>query len=177
VRKQMEKAQKEYYLREQMRAIQKELGEKDDRQAEVDELRERIAKANLPEEVEAKAIKELERLEKMPPMVAEAVVVRNYLDWILSLPWTKETRDRLKLDKAEEILEADHYGLKKPKERILEYLAIRKLATKMRGPIICFVGPPGVGKTSLGRSVAHALGRKFVRLSLGGIRDEAEIRG
>jgi ATP-dependent Lon protease len=119
----------------------------------------------------------LERLEKMPPMVAEAVVVRNYLDWLLSLPWTKETRDRLKLDKAEEILEADHYGLKKPKERILEYLAIRKLATKMRGPIICFVGPPGVGKTSLGRSVAHALGRKFVRISLGGVRDEAEIRG
>lgn len=177
VRKQMEKSQKEYYLREQMRAIQKELGEKDDRQAEVDELRERIAKANLPEEVEEKAIKELERLEKMPPMVAEAVVVRNYLDWILSLPWTKETRDRLNLDKAEDILEADHYGLEKPKERILEYLAIRKLATKMRGPIICFVGPPGVGKTSLGRSVAHALGRKFVRLSLGGIRDEAEIRG
>jgi ATP-dependent Lon protease len=177
VRKQMEKTQKEYYLREQVRAIQKELGEKDDRQAEVDELRERIAEANLPEEVEEKAIKELERLEKMPPMVAEAVVVRNYLDWLLSLPWTKETRDRLKLDKAEEILEADHYGLKKPKERILEYLAIRKLATKMRGPIICFVGPPGVGKTSLGRSVAHALGRKFVRISLGGVRDEAEIRG
>jgi ATP-dependent Lon protease len=177
VRKQMEKTQKEYYLREQMRAIQKELGEKDDRQAEVDELRERIAEANLPKEVEEKATKELERLEKMPPMVAEAVVVRNYLDWLLSLPWTKETRDRLKLDKAEEILEADHYGLKKPKERILEYLAIRKLATKMRGPIICFVGPPGVGKTSLGRSVAHALGRKFVRLSLGGVRDEAEIRG
>jgi ATP-dependent Lon protease len=177
VRKQMEKTQKEYYLREQVRAIQKELGEKDDRQAEVDELRERIAEANLPEEVEEKAIKELERLEKMPPMVAEAVVVRNYLDWLLSLPWTKETRDRLKLDKAEEILEADHYDLKKPKERILEYLAIRKLATKMRGPIICFVGPPGVGKTSLGRSVAHALGRKFVRISLGGVRDEAEIRG
>lgn len=177
VRKQMEKTQKEYYLREQMRAIQKELGEKDERMAEVEELRERIAEANFPKEVEEKALKELDRLEKMPPMVAEAVVVRNYIDWLLALPWSEETRDRLKLEKAEEILEADHYGLKKPKERILEYLAIRKLATKIRGPIICFVGPPGVGKTSLGRSVAHALGRKFVRLSLGGVRDEAEIRG
>ncbi|MGB4504831.1 MAG: endopeptidase La [Syntrophaceticus sp.] len=177
VRKQMEKTQKEYYLREQMRAIQKELGEKDERLAEVEELRERIAEANFPEEVEEKALKELERLEKMPPMVAEAVVVRNYLDWLLALPWNKETKDRLKLDKAEEILEEDHYGLQKPKERILEYLAIRKLATKIRGPILCFVGPPGVGKTSLGRSVARAMGRKFVRVSLGGIRDEAEIRG
>lgn len=177
VRKQMEKTQKEYYLREQMRAIQKELGEKDERMAEVEELRERIAEANFPKEVEEKALKELDRLEKMPPMVAEAVVVRNYIDWLLALPWSEETRDRLKLDKAEQILEEDHYGLKKPKQRILEYLAIRKLATKMRGPIICFVGPPGVGKTSLARSVARALGRKFVRISLGGVRDEAEIRG
>jgi len=166
VRKQMEKTQKEYYLREQMRAIQKELGEKDERAAEVEELRERIAQANFPKEVEEKALKELERLEKMPPMVAEAVVVRNYIDWLLALPWSEETKDRLRLDKAEQILEEDHYGLKKPKERILEYLAIRKLATKMRGPIICFVGPPGVGKTSLGRSIARALGRKFVRISL-----------
>ncbi len=177
VRKQMEKTQKEYYLREQLRAIQKELGEKDERLAEVEELQKRIVEADLPEEVEEKALKELDRLEKMPPMVAEAVVVRNYLDWVLSLPWKKETRDRLKLDKAEEILDADHYALQKPKERILEYLAIRKLATKIRGPIICFVGPPGVGKTSLGKSVARALGRKFVRMSLGGVRDEAEIRG
>ncbi len=177
VRKAMEKTQKEYYLREQMKAIRKELGEKDDRAGEVEELRERIAQAKLPEEVEEKVLIEVERLEKMPPMVAEAVVVRNYLDWVLSLPWRNETRDRLDLNMAENILDEDHYGLEKPKERILEYLAIRKLAKKMRGPILCFVGPPGVGKTSLGKSVARALNRKFVRMSLGGIRDEAEIRG
>ncbi len=177
VRKQMEKTQKEYYLREQMKAIQKELGEKDERIAEVEELRDKIKKANLPAEALEKVNKELERLEKMPPMVAEAVVVRNYLDWVLSLPWSIETRDRLDLELAEKILDEDHYGLEKPKERILEYLAIRKLAKKMKGPILCLVGPPGVGKTSLGKSVARALGRKFVRMSLGGVRDEAEIRG
>ena len=177
VRKQMEKTQKEYYLREQMKAIQKELGEKDEHLNEVEEIKERILEANLPKEAEEKAFKELERLEKMPPMVAEAVVVRTYLDWILSLPWSVETRDRLDLKTAEAILNEDHYGLEKPKERILEYLAIRKLARKMKGPILCLVGPPGVGKTSLGKSVARSLGRKFVRMSLGGIRDEAEIRG
>ncbi len=177
VRKQMEKTQKEYYLREQMKAIQKELGEKDEKQAETDDYKDRIKKARMPKEAEQKALKELERLEKMPPMVAEATVVRNYLDWMLDLPWHKQTRDRLDINAAEVILDEDHYGLKKVKERILEYLAIRQLAKKMKGPIICFVGPPGVGKTSLAKSIARALGRKFVRISLGGVRDEAEIRG
>ncbi len=177
VRKQMEKTQKEYYLREQIKAIQKELGEKDDKLAEGEEYREKIADAKLPKEVEEKALKELDRLEKMPSMSAESAVVRSYLDWILALSWNKSTKDRLDINEAAKILDQDHYGLKEPKERILEYLAIRKLAKKMKGPIICFVGPPGVGKTSLARSIARALERKFVRVSLGGVRDEAEIRG
>ena len=177
VRKQMEKAQKEYYLREQMKAIQKELGDKDERQAEADEYREKVANAKLPKEVEEKAIQEIERLEKMPQASAEGTVVRTYLDWILALPWSKSSRDKTDIIRAEKILNEDHYGLEKVKERILEFLAIRKLTPKMKSPILCFVGPPGVGKTSLAKSVSRALDRKFVRMSLGGVRDEAEIRG
>lgn len=177
VRKQMERTQKEYYLREQMKAIQKELGEKDERMAEADEYREKIAEAELPEDVEEKALKEVERLEKMPPAAAEGVVIRNYLDWVLSLPWLTQTEDRLDLTAAEQILDEDHYGLEKVKERIIEYLAVRQLAQKLKGPILCLVGPPGVGKTSLAKSIARALERNFVRISLGGVRDEAEVRG
>lgn len=177
VRKQMEKTQKEYYLKEKIKAIQKELEEHDEHTSEVKEYKQRIDKKNLPENVKSKVTKELERLEKMPPAAAEAVVIRNYIDWILDLPWTEETEDRLDLDIAEQILEEDHYGLKKVKERIVEFLAVRQMTDKMKGPILCLVGPPGVGKTSLAKSVARALNRKFVRLSLGGVRDEAEIRG
>lgn len=177
VRKQMEKTQKEYYLREQLKAIQKELGEKDERTAEVEEYRERLKEKNLPKEVAEKINKEIDRLEKMPPMVAESGVIRTYLDWLLTLPWDIETEDRLDITVAEKILNEDHYGLEKVKERILEYLSIRKLTEKMKGPILCLVGPPGVGKTSLARSIARAMERKFVRISLGGVRDEAEIRG
>jgi len=177
VRKQMEKTQKEYYLREQLKAIQKELGDKDDRQAEVEELRKKIEELKLPSSVEEKILKEVERLERMPAASAEAVVVRNYIDTVLSLPWTVKTEDCLEIKGAEKILNEDHYGLEKVKERILEFLAIRKLTQQIKGPILCLVGPPGVGKTSLGKSVARAMGRKFVRISLGGVRDEAEIRG
>lgn len=177
VRKQLEKNQKEYYLREQMRAIQRELGEKDAIASEADEFRRKIEKARMPKAAQEQALHELERLEKMPPMAAEAVVVRTYLDWLTSLPWSKQTRDRLDIAAAKEILDADHYGLDKVKERILEFLAVRHLTKKMKGPILCLVGPPGVGKTSLARSIARALERKFVRFSLGGVRDEAEIRG
>jgi ATP-dependent Lon protease len=177
VRKQMEKTQKEYYLREQLKAIQKELGEKDERTAEVEEYRQRVKEQNLPKDVAEKINKEIDRLEKMPPMVAESGVIRTYLDWLLTLPWNIETEDRLDITVAEGILDEDHYGLEKVKERILEYLSIRKLTEKMKGPILCLVGPPGVGKTSLARSIARAMERKFVRVSLGGVRDEAEIRG
>lgn len=177
VRKQMEKTQKEYYLREQMKAIQKELGDDYDRVSEIEELREKVRELELPEDVAEKALREVDRLEKMPPMAAEAVVVRNYLDWLLSLPWNITTEDHLDLELAEKILNEDHYGLEKVKERILEYLAVCKLTSELKGPIICLIGPPGVGKTSLARSIARAMNRKFVRFSLGGVRDEAEIRG
>ncbi len=177
VRKQMEKTQREYYLREQLKAIHKELGDRDDRGNETEEFREKLKNANLSKESEEKVLREIERFEKMPQTSAEAVVVRNYLEWVLSLPWSTETEDRLDIDVAKKILDDDHYGLDKVKDRILEYLAIRKLAEKMKGPILCLVGPPGVGKTSLAKSIARALERKFVRISLGGVRDEAEIRG
>ena len=178
VKKQMEKAQREYYLNEQMKAIQKELGTGDDLKSEIDEFEEKLKEKELPEDVEQRVKREINKLRLMSSMSAEATVVRNYIDWLLDLPWTKEkTEDRLDLKEAAEILDEDHYGLEKPKERILEYLAVRILAEKLKGPIICFVGPPGVGKTSLAKSIARAMGRKFVRTSLGGVRDEAEIRG
>ncbi len=177
VKQQMDKNQKEYYLREQVKAIQGELGEEKERASEVEDYRFRLESSGMPEDCLEKALKEVSRLEKMPPMVAEATVSRNYLDWLLMVPWKEETEDNLDIQKAEKILEEDHFGLEKPKERILEYLAVRKLTNSIKGPILCLVGPPGVGKTSLAKSVARALGRKFVRMSLGGVRDEAEIRG
>lgn len=176
VQGEISKSQREYFLREQLKAIRKELGD-DQEGVEIAELRERLEKANLPEDAEKTASKEVERLSRMPSASAEYTVSRTYVDWILDLPWNERTEDNLDLKAAEEILEGDHYGLKKVKQRILEYLAVRKLKDDMKGPILCFLGPPGVGKTSLGKSIANALGRKFIRISLGGMRDEAEIRG
>ncbi len=177
VKTQMEKSQREYYLNEQMKAIQKELGDMDDASNDLDDLARRVADSGMSPEAGKKATGELNKLKMMSPMSAEATVVRNYIDWMLNVPWKKRSRIRKQLDEAESILEADHYGLEKVKERILEYLAVQQRVRQMKGPILCLVGPPGVGKTSLGRSIARATGRKFVRMSLGGVRDEAEIRG
>ncbi len=177
VRKHMEKTQKEYYLNEQMKVIKKELGQGPNEVDEIEELRKSLEETRMSKEARVKALNELKRLEKMPPMSAESAVVRNYIEWLRDVPWQKKTRDNRDIEHAGKILDEDHYGLEEVKERILEYIAVRQLSKKLKGPILCFVGPPGVGKTSLGRSVARALGRKFVRMSLGGVRDEAEIRG
>ena len=179
VKKQMEKTQKEYYLNEQMQAIQKELGggERDEFKSEIQEIEDKLKNKKMSEEAHQKVKKELKKLKMMHPTSAEATVVRNYIDWILSLPWYEKTEERFDIVEAEKILEEDHYGLKKCKERIVEYLAVQALTKQLKGPILCFVGPPGVGKTSIAKSIARATGRKFVRLSLGGVRDEAEIRG
>lgn len=177
VKARMSQSQKEYYLNEQMKAIQKEMGKEDDAKADIDEIEQKIKEMVMPEQVKERAEKELKKLRFMPPMSAETTVVRNYLDWIISLPWNVKTEDIIDIKHAEEVLNKDHYGLEKPKERILEFLSVRKYSENMKGSIICFVGPPGVGKTSLARSIADAMGRKFVRMSMGGVRDEAEIRG
>src|SRR4030066_1875095 len=177
VKSEMSKAQREYYLREQLKAIKQELGETDERVQETNEIRGRLGEAKLPEEVMKEAERELGRLDKLPTASPEYNVIRTYLDWIMDLPWSKSTEDNLDLERAEKILNDDHYDLEKVKERIVEYLAVRKLKKDTKGPILCFVGPPGVGKTSLGQSIARALGRKFIRMSVGGMRDEAEIRG
>ena len=177
VKKQMEKSQKEYYLNEQMRAIQKELGDKDDFKTEISDLDEKLNAKDMPVEAREKTAKEIRKLKMMSPMSAEASVVRNYIDWMIGLPWGEVSEARIDLDVAQEVLDDDHYGLEKVKERIIEYLAVQKLVGKLKGPILCLVGPPGVGKTSLGKSIAKATNREFVRVALGGVRDEAEIRG
>ncbi len=178
VRKQMERSQKEFYLNEQMKAIQKELGKRDEFKSDIDELTQKLKKAKMPKDIVEKANKEIRRLEAMQPMSAEATVVRNYIEWLVELPWKKsQGGDNIDLNDAQKVLDSDHFGLEKVKERIVEHLAVMKLVKKMKGPILCLVGPPGVGKTSLGQSIARAMGRKFVRVSLGGVRDEAEIRG
>jgi len=177
VKEDMDRTQREYYLREQMKAIKKELGELDDHSTEIKELRDKIKKAKMPPEALTAAEKELDRLGKIPPASAEYTVARTYLDWLVELPWSETTEDNLDIDNGQKILDEDHYDLEKVKKRILEYLAVRKLKANMKGPILCFVGPPGVGKTSLGKSIARTMGRKFMRISLGGVRDEAEIRG
>ncbi len=177
VKGEIDKTQREYFLREQLKAIQKELGEIDEKTEEIMELRKKVEEAKMPEKVEKEAFKQISRLEKMHPDSAEAGTIRTYIDWLVELPWARSTKDNLDLKKAKKVLDEDHYDLEKVKERILEYLGVRKLKEKMKGPILCFVGPPGVGKTSLGKSIARALGREFFRMSLGGMRDEAEIRG
>ncbi|MFS0861757.1 endopeptidase La [Fredinandcohnia sp. 179-A 10B2 NHS] len=177
VKKSMERTQKEYYLREQMKAIQKELGDKEGKTGEVTTLKDKIEAAGMPDNVKNVALKELDRYEKIPQTSAESAVIRNYIEWLLSLPWTKSTEDQLDIHRAEDILEKDHFGLEKVKERVLEYLAVQQLTNSLKGPILCLAGPPGVGKTSLAKSVAKSLGRNFVRISLGGVRDESEIRG
>ncbi len=176
-REEMDKSQREYYLREQLRAIKTELGDMEEATEDMEEFREKIKAAKMPQDVEKEAVKQVDRLEMMHPDAAEAALIRAYLEWLVELPWSKQTKDTLDIDKAKGVLDDDHYDLEKVKERILEYLAVRKLQKKTKGPILCFVGPPGVGKTSLGKSIARAMGRKFVRISLGGIKDEAEIRG
>ncbi|SVD24396.1 uncharacterized protein METZ01_LOCUS377250, partial [marine metagenome] len=177
VKTQMEKTQREYYLNEQMKAIQKELGENEDGKDDIQEYEEKIDKIKLSKEAREKCYAEIKKLRSMSPMSAESSVIRNYLDWLISLPWGKKTKIKKDINYAEKILNEDHYGLAKVKERILEYLAVQQRIKKMKGPILCLVGAPGVGKTSLGKSIARATGRKFIRMSLGGIRDEAEIRG
>ncbi|TFJ93969.1 endopeptidase La [Lentibacillus salicampi] len=177
VKTSMEKTQKEYYLREQLKAIQKELGEKEGKSGEAEQLREKVDASDMPDRITEVAMKELNRFEKVPQSSAESSVIRNYIEWLLALPWTEKTNDTIEIDKAQDILDEDHYGLEKIKERILEYLAVQKLTESIKGPILCLVGPPGVGKTSLAKSIARSINRNFVRISLGGIRDEAEIRG